>query len=130
MKRFSMTVVCTAIASLAALWGCEGTTRQGTLYRMQADRELEIYLAGELDAVYQAALEVIETEYGYTVEESGVDAREGLVRARTALGHEVRVEMYRYSDPVTRVEAYAGPRGNEAATAEVLSAIEARLAAP
>ena len=80
MKNRHGRVVCSVIAlsvvSLAFLWGCEGTTRQGTLYNIQANRSLETYLPGDLKAVHEAALQAVQTDLGYTLGESAVDATE------------------------------------------------------
>jgi cytosine/adenosine deaminase-related metal-dependent hydrolase len=133
VSKFHTRNVCTAIAmsalSLTILAGCgEGTTRQGTLYSIQANRTLETYLPGDLKAVHEAALQAVEADLGYTLEDSAVDATEGIVKARTALDHEVRVKMYKHAERVTRIDVFVGPRGAESVSRELLSAIETRLA--
>ena len=134
MSTFHARNVCAVIAlsvvSLAILVGCEGQTRQGTLYNIQANRSLETYLAGDLATVHAAALEAVQTDSGYTLQESAIDATEGIIKARTAMDHEVRVKLYKHSERVTRIDVFVGPRGAESVSRELLSAIEARLAAP
>jgi hypothetical protein len=128
--RVAGAVIALSVVALAGLGGCEGQTRQGTLYSIQPDRELEAYLPGDLATVHAAALAVIETDFGYAVEESAVDTTEGVVKARTALDHLIRVELYKYGERVTRIEVYAGPKGAESIANDILSAIETRLTAP
>jgi hypothetical protein len=128
MHRKSVYAVIALLAvSLATLWGCEGTTRQGTLYSIQPNRELHTFLPGDLATVHEAALEVVKTEFGYTVEESAIDAMEGIVKARTATGHQIRVQTAKHGERITRIEVYAGPSGSESVAREILSAIESRL---
>jgi hypothetical protein len=123
-------VAALSVVSLAASWGCQGTTRQGTLYSVQIDRELETFLASDLETVHRAALEVVQTDFGYTLTEEALDAREGIIRARTARDNLVRIETFKHGEGVTRVQVYVGARDAETAGREVLGAIETRLAAP
>ena len=134
MSRFHARNVCAVIAlsvvSLAILAGCEGQTRQGTLYSIQPNRSLETFLPGDLATVHAAALEAVQTDFGFELGESAVDAAEGIVEARTALDHQVRVKLYKYGERITKVDVYVGPRGSEVVARELLSAIETRLAEP
>ena len=119
-----------SFVSLSVLWGCEGQTRQGTLYSIQANRQLETFLPGDLATVHAAALEAVKTDFGFELGESAVDAAEGYVEARTALDHQVRIKLYKYGERITRIEVYVGPRGSEIVARELLSAIETRLTEP
>ncbi|MHC5006550.1 MAG: DUF3568 family protein [Planctomycetota bacterium] len=124
-------VIALSVVSLATLAGCgEGQTRQGTLYNVQTNRSLETFLPGSLANVHKAALEVVQTDFGYTLEESAVDATEGIVKARTAMKHEVRVKMFKHGEGITRIDVFVGPRGAESVSRELLSAIETRLTEP
>lgn len=122
-------VIAVSAFSLASLWGCgEGTTKQGTLYSIQPNRSLETHLPGDLQSVYDAALRAVQDDFGYTLEDSAIDAMEAIVKARTAMDKEVRVKMYKHSDQVTRVVVFVGPRGAETVSRELLSTIETHLA--
>ncbi|MHC4615213.1 MAG: DUF3568 family protein [Planctomycetota bacterium] len=126
--RIVHVVIALSVVSLAILWGCGGgQTRQGTLYSIQPNRSLETYMPSDLETVHAAALEAVKTDFGFELGESAVDAAEGLVEARTALDHPVRIKMYKYGEQITRVEVYVGPRGSEVVARELLSAIETRL---
>jgi hypothetical protein len=112
-------------ALMPAISGCaEGTTKQGTLYSMNASRALEAYLAAELDAVHKAAVKSV-NDAGYTVDEDAIDVREGVVKGRTARDRTVRVETYKEGDKVTKIEVYVG--GDEAAASELLDSIESQV---
>jgi hypothetical protein len=122
-------VIAVSTFSLASLSGCgEGTTKQGTLYSIQANRSLETHLPGNLQSVYDATLRAVQEDFGYTLEDSAIDAMEAIVKARTAMDKEVRVKMYKHSDHVTRVVVFVGPRGAETVSRELLSTIETHLA--
>jgi hypothetical protein len=125
--RIVHAVIALSVVSLAILWGCEGQTRQGTLYSVQPNRSLETYMPGDLATVHAAALEAVKTDFGFELGESAVDAAEGYVEARTALDHQVRVKMYKYGERITKIDVYVGPRGSEVMARELLSAIETRL---
>jgi len=123
-------VIALSVVSLAILAGCEGQTRQGTLYNIQANRSLETYLPGDIATVHAAALEAVKTDFGFEVGASAFDAAQGIVEARTALDHQVRVKMYKYGARITKIDVYVGPSGSEAVARELLSAIETRLTEP
>ncbi len=131
MKTFHagivLAVIVSSAVSLAGVWGCEGQTRQGTLYNVQANRSLETYLPGDLKTVYEAALQAVQDDFGYTLKDSAVDATEGIIKARTAMDNQVWVKLFKHSERVTRIELFVGPRGAESVSRELLSAIEARL---
>ncbi len=116
-----------AAAALALLPACEGTTRTGESYTLQADRSIEAYLASDLKKAHEQAVLVVREDFGYTVEKEAVDAREGVIRGKTARGNQVRVDTFRDGDRVTRVEIFVGPVGDEPAMREILSALQARL---
>lgn len=128
MKHSATIIVPLALALVAGIAGCQGTTAQGTLYSVQIDRELEAFLAGDLETVHLAAVAVLDQDLGYTIQESAVDAMEGVVAARTARDHLVRVETFKQGEGITRVEVFAGPSGNEVAARRVLDHLEQRLA--
>jgi hypothetical protein len=123
-------VIALSFVSLAILAGCEGQTRQGTLYSIQPNRSLQTYLPGDLATVHAATLEAVKTDFGFELGDSAVDAAEGFVEAHTALDHTVRVKMYKYGERITKIDVYVGPRGSEAMARELLSAIETRLTGP
>jgi hypothetical protein len=131
MKTRHGSIACSVIALsavlLAGLWGCEGTTRQGTLYSVQANRSLETYLPGDIETVRAAALAAVQTDLGFVLDESAVDATQGIITAHTAMDHLVRVKLHKYGEQVTRIEVYVGPRGSEVLSRELLGATEARL---
>ena len=112
-------------ALMPAISGCaEGTTKQGTVYSMNAGRSLQAYLAADLDAVHKAAVKSV-NEAGYTLNEDAIDVREGVVKARTGRDRSVRVETYKEGEKVTKIEVYVG--GDEAAASELLDSIESQV---
>jgi len=112
-------------ALMPAVSGCaEGTTKQGTLYSMNAGRSLQAYLAADLDAVHKAAVKSV-NDAGYTLDEDAIDVREGVVKARTARDRSVRVETFKGGEKVTKIEVYVG--GDEIAAAELLDSIESQV---
>ena len=113
------------IVTGAFLAGCQGTTTQGTLYTVKLGAELETFLPAGLKEAHEAALTVVKDDFGYTVEESALDAREGIVKARTARGDQVRVETYMHGDRVTKIEVTAA--GSEPLARDILSKIEERV---
>jgi hypothetical protein len=119
-----------ALACSFAMAGCgQGTTSQGTLYTVQANRALQTYLPYSIEPVHNAAKAVLEVELGYTVDETALDAHEGVIRAHTALEHPVRVQTFKHGEHVTRVEVYVGSWGSEPIGRDILSKVESRLAA-
>ncbi|MHC4415567.1 MAG: DUF3568 family protein [Planctomycetota bacterium] len=114
-----------AVIALAVWGGCQGTTRQGTLYNVQVNRELESFLPADLATVHETAVVVIQDELGYRLERAALDGHAGIIEARTAQEHLVRVKTYKHGERITRIEVYVGPRGSEPAAREVLSKIEA-----
>ena len=123
MNRAATILSCVAVL---VVLGCQGETRQGTLYSIGPGRELVTYLPADLNAVHEAAVEVI-NELGYSVEKDAVDAREAAVTGRTALEHPVRVKMYKHGPKMTKIEVHVGGKNPEAASREVLDMIETRL---
>ncbi len=113
-------IVCAGIQA-----GCQGTTAQGTLYSIQPNRGLSTFLAADLETVHEAAVEVVKNDFGYEIEEEALDAREGIIRARTARDRMVRVETFMHSQRVTRIVVYAG--GSEPLARDLLDKIETRV---
>ena len=131
MRHTTPTItVLSAAAALAAtmLIGCQGTTAQGTMYTVQPTRELATHLSGDLERVHNAALAVLQEHFKYRLEDAALDAREGIIRARTARDYQVRVETFKHSDDITRIEVYVGAWGAEPIGRDILSRIEERLA--
>ena len=126
-RTIHLTVLFICLGSLAVYAGCEGTTAQGTLYTVQPNRELETFFPFDLDTVHRAAVAAVQTDMGYTLQKQALDAREGIIEARTAKDHLVRVETYKHGERVTRIEVFAGPGGNETLAREILNAIESRV---
>ena len=119
------TIAMLLLALMPAVSGCgEGTTKQGTLYSMNARRALESYLAADLDTVHKAAVKSV-NDAGYTLDEDAIDVREGVIKARTARDRSVRVETYKEGEKVTKIEVYVG--GDEAAARELLDSIEGQV---
>ena len=118
-----------AIVSLTASAGCSGTTRQGTLYSVLPNRELETFFAADLEKVHKVALAAILEDFGYTLEHEALDAQEGIITAHTAKEHPVRVETYKYGAHVTRIELYVGSQGGVTSAVALLDKIESRLEA-
>ena len=117
----------TLAAACLALTACEGTTRTGESYTLQANRAIEAYVAADVRRAHETAVIVVRDDFGYTIESQSVDAREGVIRAKTARGNAVRVDTFRDGDRITRVEIYVGPLGDEPAMREILSALQGRL---
>ena len=130
MQRITASVLLTlsaACCALGTLPGCTGTTSTGTMYKMTATRELTTTLRGDLAHVHQTALEVLRDDFGYTVKSERRDALEGIVEASTAKEDGVRVETYRETDELTKIEVWVGPLGNEKFAKQILSKIETSL---
>lgn len=113
-----------ALLALTSI-GCQGTTKQGTLYNVTISSELVTFLPGDLETVHKRALAVVTDEFHYEVIDSKLDAHEGIINGKTAKGGAVRVETFKHSDKVTKVEVYVG--GDQAIAQDLLSSIEAKL---
>lgn len=109
------------------LVGCQGSTRRGSVYSIKPDRRIEAYMPGKLQDVHKIALEVVRDDFAYSVRREAVDAREGVIEARTARDEAVRVDTFVSGASVTRIEVKVGVLGDVAAAREILSAIEARI---
>ena len=122
MIKASAVVV--SLLAVVILAGCsKGMTKEGTLYKMNIARELESYFSIDMATVHKAAVAAVKDE-GYTIDKDAIDAREGVVGARTAKDRVVRVETYKQGDKVTKIEVYVG--GDAAAALALLNRIEAR----
>jgi predicted TIM-barrel enzyme len=122
------THACVAYCSLAlALAACAGSTYKGTPYLLKADREIEAYLPGDVKKVHTAAERVLKEKFRYAITRAGVDAREGIIEAKTSTGETVRVETYRSTPTATRTEIFVGPLGNVEAMQDLLEEISAGL---
>ncbi len=105
--------------------GCgTGSTTQGTLYQVNVSRELEVYEPKNLEAVHAAALKAVE-EMGYSIDTKALDAMNGMIEGRTALGKPVRIKSFKQGEEITRVTVYAG--GDEHAARQLLDKMEAAL---
>ena len=114
------------LALVAAVVGCGGgITEQGTLYSVNPSRGVTTYMAGDLQTVHEAAILAVEQDLRYTVKEQASDAREGIVKARTARDRMVRVSTFKYGDRVTKIEVYVS--GDRTSTLLLLNRIEARV---
>ncbi len=119
------TAIAFSLAVLVAASGCgKGTTQQGTLYNVAPGPELKTYLPDTLDAVHKAAIAALEQDMGYTLNEQAIDAREGLIKGRTAMDRKVRVKMTKVGDDVTQISVTVSR--DEVAARQLLDAIEAR----
>ncbi|MGI9013511.1 MAG: DUF3568 family protein [Phycisphaerales bacterium] len=129
MKRITASLLTFTVAScaLSTLPACTGTTSTGTMYKMTATRELTTTLRGDLAYVHETALRVLRDDFGYIVKNERRDALEGIIEATTAKEDGVRVETYRETDELTRIEVWVGPLGNETFAKQILSKIETSL---
>ncbi len=107
--------------------GCSNTTRTGKPYTLTVDRRLEALVSADLRTAHDTALSVVREDYGYVVSRHVSDAREGVIEAVTARGHQVKVETFRDGQYITRLRLFVGPLGDEPAMREMLNQIEARL---
>ncbi len=115
------------LMGLVALAGCgTGTTQQGTLYTIKPNKALEAYFPVDLPTVHAAALAAVQEDLGYTTEYSALDAREGLIKGRTAKEYPVRVETFKQGPRTTRIEVYVGGRMSDTAAETLLEKIEIR----
>ena len=85
-------LVLAILALVCPLAGCSGMTTGGNRYTYKINRELEAYLPTDSFTAHYAALLVLERDFLYTIEEEGVDAREGHIKARTARNKLVKVK--------------------------------------
>lgn len=111
----------------ALLAGCQGSTRSGTDYTQTITRELHASFAYPIDIVQSAARNVLAEELGFTIVEDSADALEGVIRAETARGREVKIETVSEGANLTEVQVWVGPLGDEPMSREILNRIDARL---
>lgn len=123
MARFFL--ACSAL-TLAALPACSDKTTTGADYTLTIDRRLEAYLTAPLPRAHDAALAAVREDMKYRLVYQTVDAREGVLEARTATGEEVKVQSFKNTDGTTRVLVGVGPLGDEPAMRELLAAIDRR----
>ncbi|MHC4947328.1 MAG: DUF3568 family protein [Planctomycetota bacterium] len=116
-----------AAAALLVPLGCQSSTSSGTEYVITAKRELRTTVGADIGTVHDTAVDVVENELLYTIDNQARDAREGIINARTARGHAVRIETFRHGEQLTQIEVYVGPLGDETAERDVYEAIESRL---
>ncbi len=121
----------TAILTLAclgslALSACSDRTPTGTDYTMTVDRRLEAYLPAPLAPTHAAAIEAVRQDMKYRLVYQTLDAREGVLEARTATGEEVKVQTFKSTEGTTRVLVGVGPLGDEPAMRALLTAIDTR----
>jgi hypothetical protein len=107
--------------------GCAGTTETGMAYQVGLDREVTAELAVDLPTVHATALDVVEGDFHYTVTEEAWDARDGVIRATTALRHVVRIETHKRSETVTAIQVFVGPLGDREAAIDIITHVEDRL---
>ena len=77
--------------------------------------------------VHETAREVLENEFLYTITLEKVDGRNGVIQARTAKDHKVKVESQREGANLTLVLVYVGPMGDEAAQVDIFNRLEMKL---
>lgn len=128
MPRKALPTLAAAV-SLAALPACSDRTATGADYTLTIDRRLETYLTASLDRAHQAALAAVRDDMRYRLVYQTLDAREGVLEARTATGENVKVETFKTTDGTTRVLVGVGPLGDEPAMRDLLAAIDRRARA-
>ena len=129
MKLFIALVAAVALAAPALLTGCaSGSTAEGTDYEFRVN-ELIATVPYPIDRVHEAAEDVVAEDMGWAIEESAVDAFDGVIRARGAADNVRRVRLERKGDSLTeiRIMISDGPFGDETRSRAVVSRIEERL---
>ena len=121
------TLVIAAMVMLMTANGCSSTTSTGTKYTMGINREIQAVLRGNLETVHNTAKDVLENYFGFNIIDARRDALEGIVEARNAKNNTVRVETYKQSDGITKIEVFVGPLGKEGPASQILSQIETSL---
>lgn len=124
-RKARLFLACSAL-TLAALPACSDKTSTGADYTLTIDRRLEAYLTAPLPRAHDAALAAVREDMKYRLVYQTVDAREGVLEARTATGEEVKVQSFKNTDGTTRVLVGVGPLGDEPAMRELLAAIDRR----
>jgi len=107
--------------------GCKGTTAGGKAYVIRADRKLAATLGADIATVHAAARRVLEEDMLFEIIDDAVDAREGVLRARTARKNTVRIETFRWDVQSTHVLVFVGPFGDKAAESDVFEALVERV---
>jgi hypothetical protein len=116
-----------SLAASAALGGCTGTTSTGQEYVLKIDRELEGYVDCDLRTAHVTSMNMLEEDYLYEITYEALDAREGIVEARTAKDRFVRIETYRAGIDRTKVQIYVSPMGDYRAERDIFEQLQARL---
>ncbi|MCP3903009.1 MAG: DUF3568 family protein [Planctomycetes bacterium] len=127
MPRSLIRIGLLTLLAAAFLGGCKGATASGNEFVIRADRKLAATLPGDISVVHPAARRVLEEDMLFEVTDDAVDAREGILRARTARNNTVRVETYRWGENSTHVLVFVGPFGDRDAQAEVYEALVNRV---
>lgn len=130
MKLLIALLAALALAAPATLTGCaSGSTAEGTDYDFRVN-ELIASVPYPIDDVHAAAEYVVSEDMGWAIEESAVDAFDGVIRARGAADNVRRIRLERKGDSLTEVRIMVsdGPFGDESRSRAVMSRIEERLA--
>ena len=127
LGRGTIVTVFATVVAIATV-GCNqtGVTSQGTLYNVNVGGQLTSFFSDDLATVHRTALAVVTNDFHYEVISEGVDAHEGIIEAKTAKGRDVRVETYKQSDTVTKIEVFVGGDSG-AISQDLLSKIESQL---
>jgi hypothetical protein len=70
---------------------------------------------------------MLEEDYLYEITYEALDAREGIVEARTAKNRFVRIETYRAGTDRTKVQIYVSPFGDDRAERDIYEQLLTRL---
>ncbi|MHC5113555.1 MAG: DUF3568 family protein [Planctomycetota bacterium] len=116
-----------AVLVAALVGGCKGTTTGGKDYIIRADRKLAATIDADIATVHAAARVVLEEDMLFEITDDAVDAREGILRGRTARKNTVRVETFRKDVESTQVLIFVGPFGDKAAASDVFEALVERV---
>ncbi len=122
------TLVLCCVGALTAS-GCSDRTPTGTDYTMTVDRRLEAYIRAPLAQTHAAAIEAVRQDMKYRLVYQTLDAREGVLEARTAAGEDVKVQTFKSTEGTTRALVGVGPLGDEPAMRALLTAIDKRARA-
>ena len=125
--RTSLVCALAVLTTVAGVTGCRGTTEAGTAYTFKINRELRGYLPTDLFNAHRTARQVLEHDFLFEIELDVNDAREGVVQARTATNHFVKVHTLREGEQSTRIDIFVSPLGDEKAEAEIFDLIERRI---
>ena len=116
------------LVAFSSATGCTGTTTTGKRYIIKVNRELRCTVDADLYTTHTTAIDVLSDDLLYTVTHEARDAREGVIRARTARNRGVRVETYKVSDEETTLDVYVSPLGDLSASVDIMNRIVERIA--